>query len=181
MKYIIVLFLIIITGFNCSSSEQYSGWSVVQLNFESGPVAPEYQYSYLITINPDKSCEYYYTFPIGGEKKFQYRFSITNEQFKMLQEAIKKSKIIGKEIPKLSEEQIPIGGPLTNVKVIVADPDPNSDKPPKVYESPYFPVKEYLANLSALYKFINELVPDEIIKKTKQEHDNYLKTLQDNN
>lgn len=180
MKYFIFLFLVVITGFNCSSSLQYTEWSVVQLNHESGPVPPEYQYSYSVTINWNKICEYYYTFPMGGEKKLQYQFSINEEQFKRLQDAIEKSKIIGKEIPKLRDEEVPIGGPLTNTKVIVVDPDPNSDKPPKVYESPYFPVKEYQNNLGTLYKYINELVPKDIINKANEEQNNYLKTLQDN-
>ena len=164
----------------CSSSQQYSEWSVVQLNYESGPIAPEYQYSYSVIINWNKTCEYLFTFPMGGEKKLQYQFTVNKEQFKGLQEAIEKSKLIGKDIPKLKDEEIPIGGSLTNAKVVVVDPDPNSDKPPKVYESPYFPAKEYRENLEALYKYINELVPKNIIEKAETEHRNYLNTLHDN-
>lgn len=180
MKHTIILFLIAFAGFNCSSSQHYTEWSVVQLNHESGPIAPEYQYSYSITVNWNKTCEYLYTYPIGGEKKLQYQFTINNEQFDGLQEAIEKSKLIGREIPKLKDEEIPIGGSLTNAKVIIVDPDPNSDKPPKVYESPYFPSKEYKTNLESLYKFINNLVPKDIIDKADTEHKNYLNTLQDN-
>jgi len=180
MKYLFILFLVVFAGFNCSSSKQYSEWSVVQLNYESGPISPEYQYSYSVIINNNKTCEYIYIFPMSNEKKLQYSFSISKEQYTGLQEAIEKSLLIGKEIPKLPDEQVPIGGSLTTVKITVVDPDPNSDKPPKVYQSPYFPEKAYEKNLDELYKYINRLVPEEILKKSSGERDAYLNNLKDN-
>ncbi|MBN1633674.1 MAG: hypothetical protein JW917_05875 [Ignavibacteria bacterium] len=181
MKYFIFLFLIVIAGFNCSSSEQSADWSVVNLVHESGPLPPQYQYSYSVIINSDKTGEYLYSYPMGDEKKLQYKFSITGEQMKELFPAIKKSRIMEINIPKLPDEKVPVGGSLTKVKITVVNPNPGLDQPPKVYESPYFPTEEYKGNLEALYKYIVNLVPKEFIKKASEERDNYINTFDENN
>lgn len=181
MKYLLFFLLIIIAGFNCSSSKQSSDWSVVNLIYESGPIAPQYQYSYSVIINSDKTGEYLYAFPMGDEKKFRYNFSISNEQMKGLNSAIEKSKVMGVDIPKLPDEKVPIGGSLTRVLITVVNPDPNLDQPPKVYESPYFPAEGYKENLESLYNFIENLVPKEIVKKASDERENFLNTFDEQN
>lgn len=181
MKYFIFLLLIASAGFHCSSSEQSSEWSVVNLVYESGPLPPQYQYSYSVIINSDKTCEYLFSYPMGDEKKLQYKFSITREQMKGLNSAIEKSGIIGIKIPELPEDKVPIGGSLTRVIITVVNPDPGLDQPPKVYVSPYFPTEDYKENLDALYKYINNLVPKDFVKKTSEERDNYINTYDENN
>lgn len=181
MKYILLLLLIITAGFNCSSSKQSADWSVVNLMYESGPIPPQYQYSYTVIINSDKTGEYLYSFPMGDEKKLQYKFSISSEQMKGLYSAIEKSKVMEVNIPKLSEEKVPIGGSLSRVLITVVNPDPGLDQPPKVYESPYFPAEEYKENLESLYNYIENLVPKEIVKKASDERENFLNTFDEDN
>jgi hypothetical protein len=181
MKYIPLLLLIITAGFNCSSLKQSADWSVVNLMYESGPVPPQYQYSYSVIINSDKTGEYLYSFPMGDEKKFQYKFSISSEQLKGLNSAIVKSKVMEVDIPKLPEEKVPIGGSLTRVLITVVNPDPGLDQPPRVYESPYFPTEEYKDNLETMYNYIGNLVPKDIVKKASDERENFLNTFDENN
>ncbi|MCX7832661.1 MAG: hypothetical protein N2490_00405 [Ignavibacteria bacterium] len=174
MKYLILIPLFLM-NFNCSSVKTTNNWDVLTYEYESGPLPPKYQYSYKIIINSNGNCEYIYTFPMEGTKTFEYKFSITSEQMKKLNESIAKSKILEINIPTLPEGKRPIGGDLEKVKIIVPNPNPNLDQPPKVYESPYFPEEKYKKDLEELYSYIKSLVPETYKKETKQKHEEFIK------
>ena len=40
---------------------------------------------------------------------------------------------------------------IQNVKITIVNPDPNLDQPPRVIETPYFPIEEYKEGLGNLY------------------------------
>lgn len=174
MKYL-AFFMLIVLNFNCSSVKTTNNWDVLTYEYESGPLPPKYQYSYKIIINSNGSGEYIFTFPMEGTKTLEYKFNITKEQMKGLNEAIAKSKILEIQIPKLPEDKTPIGGDLEKVKIIVPNPNPNLDQPPKVYESPYFPEEKYKSDLDNLYTFIKSLVPENFKKEAQQKHEEFIK------
>ncbi len=174
MKYIIIL-LIAFFNFNCSSVKITENWEVLTYEYESGPITPKYQYSYKIIVNSNRNCEYIYTFPMERSKTLEYKFQITKEQMTGLNDAIKKSKILEIQIPKLPEGKTPIGGDLEQVKIVVPNPDPYLDQPPKVYESPYFPEEKYKEDLENLYNVIKKLVPENFRKEAEEKRQEFLK------
>jgi len=161
-------------NFNCSSVKTTNNWEILNYEYSSGPISPKYQYNYQIVINSNRNCEFLYSFPMEESKKLVYKFTITEEQMKKLNEVIKKSKVLEIQIPKLPEEKIPIGGSIERVKIIVPNPDPNLDQPPKVYESPYFPDEKYKDDLINLYKFIKSLVPEKYKKDAEQQREKFI-------
>ena len=53
--------------------------------------------------------------------------------------------------------------------------NPNEDRPPKVYETPYFPDDEHREGLNKMYDYIENLVPKEYKDEATLKRDEYLK------
>lgn len=166
MKYLtekIVLLFALVSFSSCTVSQTNYEWSSLSYMYDSGPIPPKYQYNYTITLNTN--CEGGVVAFLGGDPSntsITYEFKFSKDSLIILDKAVKKSKILDEEIEKIPEEMHPIGGSLEKVRVVLFDDNPNLDRPPRVRESPYFPVDKYKPGLEKLYKTIVSFVPKNI-------------------
>lgn len=176
MRFLILLLGILTISFSCGNSQENNPeWGILEYSYRSGPVSPEYQYSYQIIINKDKSGILQYTFPTS--ENLEYEFNISDEQLETLTCKLTESKIFDGEIPSLSGEEIPDGGSNESVRIVIPNPDPNLDQPPKVISSPVYPQMSYKINLDKLYTCINELVPKDLKADAESKRLNYIENL----
>jgi hypothetical protein len=139
---------------------------------------PPYFYSYSILINSDDASGFLkYAFDYSQEDNppLEYKLTFSEEQMGILNEAIKESKVLCEEIESVPDSLQPIGGSVQNVKITIVNPDPNLDQPPRIIETPYFPIEEYKEGLENLYETINKLVPENIWEEIKTKKDEYIK------
>jgi hypothetical protein len=175
MKKIILCCLLFVMA-SCTSSQVEEKWSSVSYMFESGPLPPKYQYSYSITIN--NNCDGNLVAFIGADASnpsITYEFKIPKDSLKFLNDAVKESKILTDVIGEEPEGKRPVGGHSEKVRVIIENNNPNLDQPPRVKESPYFPVKKYRLGLYSLYETIQSYVPENIwddFNAKKEEYQN---------
>ena len=166
MKNLILIFLIVASITSCGRAQVDSiknDWGSVQYFYDCGPLPPKYHHEYVITINKDNSAGMVYSF--GYDKSVPsllYDFKISAEDLKNLNDAVIASSMLDKDIPPMPENQHPIGGSMRKVRIVFVDTNSNFDRPPRVKESPYFPVAEYKENLENLYKVIVSLVPKNV-------------------
>ncbi len=162
MKNILLCCLLLVMV-SCSNSQVENKWSSVSYMFESGPLPPVYQYSYTITINT--GCDGIVVAFLGSDPSnpsLTYKFRVSEDSLSYLTEAINESKILTEDIDELPDGVRPVGGHLEKVRVIIADDNPNFDRPPRVKESPYFPSDKYAGDLRNLYKVIVSFVPQSV-------------------
>jgi hypothetical protein len=162
MKKLLFFIVIALMISSCTKSQE-NNWTSIRYQYSSGPLPPPYHYEYEIAINKD--CSANMTYKLGYDENtspLNYSFKIDDDAMSTLCGLIKDSRLLQEKIELVPENQHPIGGPLNRVIIYIVDPDPNLDKPPVVIEAPYFPMKEYAKGFSALYDFIDKLVPQNI-------------------
>ncbi len=172
MKKILLSLIISVVFFSCSRSQvagSDSLWTTIQYVHNSGPVSPQYQYTMTVTLNNDGTGNFDYIMGSGDVIKINKDFKFSKDSIKILTSALKKSRLLADVITE--EKEHPIGGQIKKVKVIIVDPDPNKDQPPKIIESPYFPSKEYVNGLNEFYKIITRQVPENILEETEKKFD----------
>jgi hypothetical protein len=149
---------------SCSKSQDISikDWSAIQYYYSSGPLPPPYHFSYEITINNGGSSMLNYYLGYDNKAPLIYNFTVSQEDLKQLEDKIVNSNLISGKIESLAENKHPVGGSLNKAKLIIADPNPDLDQPPRVIESPYFPKEEFKENLQELYEFLKKLVPADV-------------------
>jgi len=173
VKLIIILFLTLFC-FRCSNSQDKNeNWEVIEYTFNTGPVSPEYLYSYSVTISRNGICNFNYSF--GNNEKLKYEFTITEYQLTVLDENLKNSGVLTEDIPSIPNEEIPDGGAIRSLKIVIPDFDPNLDQPPKVINTPHYPLREYAPVLIKLYSHIYELVPENFKTDAESKRINYIK------
>ena len=194
----LILFLIFITvpvSYSCTHNKEVEGtidgvknkpqceWSALDYSFRSGTMPPPYFYSYNILINSDDTSGFLkYAFDYSQEDNppLEYKLTFSEEQMGKLNEAIKESKVLCEEIESVPDSLQLIGGSVQNVKIIIVNPNPNLDQPPRIIETPYFPTEEYKEGLDNLYETINKLVPENIWEEIKTKKDEYIKQYEGN-
>ena len=165
-----VLFL----NFFCKTVQTPSDWDNVQYIFESGPVSPKYQYDYTIQINKNLEGTLLYSYGAERDKSLSYHFTISKENAEMISKYISAMKLMSDAIPELPEDKRPIGGSLQKVRIVEDITDPNADRPPKVYETPYFPSEEYKTDLTKMYNYILSLVPKSYFDDASSKREEYI-------
>ena len=149
---------------SCTKSQDINikDWSVVRYYYSRGPLPPPYHYSFEITVNNGGSSMLNYYLGYDNNTPLVYNFTVSTDDLKLLEEKIGNSNLASGKVESMPENEHPIGGPLNKVKLIITDPNPDLDQPPKVFESPYFPKEEFKKNLQELYEFIEKLVPGDV-------------------
>jgi len=169
----ILLFLVLVLMMSSCSKSQDMNWTSLVYEYSSGPLPPPYHHEYSIAINNDGSANMSYRLGYDANRPpLNYSFKIDDEAKMTLNEKLKDSRLLEGKIQAVPENQHPVGGSLSRVKVYIVDPDPNLDKPPVLFEAPYFPLKEYAKGLGDLYGYINSLIPPDVkadIEKQKAE------------
>jgi hypothetical protein len=170
----LLLFIIALMFYSCSTSQSSYEWSSLSYMYESGPLPPKYQYNYTITLNTNfEGGMVAFVGADPSNPSLTYDFKISKDNLKSLDEAVKKSKILEDVIESIPEGSQPIGGHLEKIRVILYDDNPNLDRPPRVKESPYFPVEKYKNGLQKLYETVKAFVPKKVwdnFEAKKQEY-----------
>lgn len=185
MKILIFVILFLSNLYSCSNSqnqvtENPVDWVSVQLFYECGPLPPQYRYDYSISINMDGTGNF--ACNLGYDKSVPaiiYSFKLSNDTIDMLDKAIKESKVLTEKIESMPENMHPIGGSISKVRIILPGQkgDSLTDRPPKVIETPEFPVERYKKDLEKLYDAVKSSVPkiywDDLELKRKEFEANY--------
>ena len=185
MKIIIFAILLLSNLYSCSNSQnQVSdnpvGWASVQLFYECGPLPPQYRYDYSISINRDGIGNF--ACNLGYDKSLPaiiYNFKLSNDSLEILDKAIKESNVLTEKIEAMPENMHPIGGSTYKVRIILPGQkgDSLTDRPPRVIETPEFPLEKYKPALEKLYDAIKTTVPksywDDLELKKKEFEANY--------
>jgi hypothetical protein len=149
---------------SCSKSQDAvdSKWSSVQYYYSCGPLPPPYQYSFDLSVNGDGTGVLIYRLGNDVNKEpLVYNFTVCPCDLKTLNGKVENSDLLSGKVEAVPENKHPIGGSLERARIIIPNPNPDLDQPPRVIESPYFPTDEYKQNLKELYDFIKTLVPKE--------------------
>ena len=188
MKTLLLFAILFTISFSCSNkkltesikndngNEQYNDWSTIQYFYREGSVPPPYYHEYSIVINSDGSGNLNYQFDYSSENQppLQYTLTFSDEQMKNLNEALSESKVLETEIKALPDSLHPIGGHVQRINVMIVDPNPGLDQPPKVIETPYFPKEEFAAGLNKLYGVINKMVQENIWNEISSKQAEYI-------
>lgn len=164
MKNIILAVLLLMIFTSCSKSQDTvkASWSSVQYYYTRGPLPPPYHFSFDLSVNGDGSGVLIYRLGYDVNKEpLVYNFTVDSDGLKSLNCKVESSNLLSGKVEAVPENKHPIGGPLERVRIIIPNPNPDLDQPPRVIESPYFPTDEYKQNLQELYEFIKTLVPKE--------------------
>jgi len=169
----ILIALISMFFFSCAGSQDNNKWSSVSYMYDSGPLPPEYQYNYVVTIHSNgEAAMVYFIGADPSNSSLTYDFKCTPENLKKIGDAIAKSKILDEDIKEEPEGNRPIGGHLEKVRVVLEEENPLLDRAPRMKESPYFPLKKYRDGLNKLFETVASFVPENVwldIEKKKSE------------
>jgi len=185
MKIIIFVILFLSNLYSCSNSqnqisEKPDGWASVQLFYESGPLPPQYHSDYSISINRDGIGNF--ACNLGYNKSLPaiiYNFKLSDDTLDILDKAILESNVLSTKFESMPENKHPIGGSITKIRIILPSQrgDSLTDRPPKVIETPEFPLEKYKTVLDKLYDAIKTSVPktvwDDFELKRKDFEANY--------
>jgi hypothetical protein len=108
-------------------------WTVAELNYYSGPVSPEYQYRWTLTINNDRSAMFTRT---GAGKDTSYSFTVSQKCFNKLNSYINKYDLITANPGDMETSSQKIGGSSYTLKLTVMNTNPNYDQPPQIKTFP---------------------------------------------
>jgi hypothetical protein len=164
MKNLLFTLFMLAVITSCTKSQDVTpvDWSSCKYFYSRGPLPPPYHYSFEIAVNRDGTGALNYNLGYGDNAPLNYTFIVSPEDLKLLSEKICKSKIASDKVAPVPENEHPIGGPTEYAQVVVTNPNPDLDQPPKVYQSPVFPKEEFKGDLKELYEFIQKLVPDDV-------------------
>lgn len=131
------------------------GWNNISLQHSSGPVSPEYQYNYTITIDASGAGKLSYT---SDGVTNDYNFHISKNSLGSLNKAIVNSKILSMNVDSLSSGKTLIGG---QVYKAVITPSSGSE-----FTIPNSISDKYKASIYNLYEVIEDAVPNSTWNKT---------------
>jgi len=161
MKTIITL-AILILSFGCTKSQNLNSsgyqWFSVSLWYNSGTVSPSYYYEYTITITTEGRGTLVYLHGVNNPS-VTYEFNVPEDTLVKINEGINAIGILQNDIEPSSFD-IPIGGPIKIIRVVIADNDPLVDRPPQLKQTPPYPAtkKEEIESFAELLK---RQVPEE--------------------
>lgn len=181
MKTIIFIFMLLSNIYSCSNSQDQlknsSGdWASIQYFYDSGPLPPQYHFEYFLNMNKEGICNL--ACNLGYDKSLPaiiYNFNVSPDTIDILDKAIKESGALTTVIESLPPDEHPIGGSTQKVRIILTTPKSESqyDRPPKLIETPEFPVEKYKPSLEKLYKTINTIVPKNIWNDLDQKRQDF--------
>lgn len=123
----ILLALVLLLAANLSIA-QTNQWFTISYKYYSGPVSPQYQKMYTITVNYDKSTEISYHEGMDKMAPQVVPFTISKTNHKKISALIKKLGILDGTAPKDSADG-KIGGPEKTITISYGNPNPNLDQP----------------------------------------------------
>lgn len=170
LKLLIAVLTIFLFSFSINETEARERWTIIDYNYSSGPVSPEYFYTMKIVITNDGYGSI--TYSTSGRtaldtKEATFRVSIRN--MKRLNAAINKSRIMRVTPDEMKYDGTPlIGGQQRSVTLMVQNVNPNLDQPPRQITTPQQVKDQYFKNLHSLYDLIESLIPSRVLKEVKE-------------
>ncbi|MDZ4711936.1 MAG: hypothetical protein SGI89_06370 [bacterium] len=159
----ITLMLILILFISASGIQAKSKWEKISYYHSRGPVSPEYQYSYIITIDDEGVGKLEYT-KLGRTEV--YDFSLTEKSLKTLNNAIQNSKALTVSPADLKSEKNLIGGPVYSCTITLPFPDRKEGEEEKekapVIIIPSDVNEKYAAGVFNLYQVLESVVPTSV-------------------
>jgi len=158
-KILITIFLM----FVCAnfSSAQVNKWTSITYSFNSGPVSPEYQKTYTITINSDRTSQISYHKGLDKRAPTKEDFNITKANLKKLNKAINKTGILDGVKPDNTSDGM-IGGTVKSITITYVNKDPNLDQPPTVLT--FNKWSNSPDNINNLFNMMDKMVPNKVWK-----------------
>lgn len=170
-KLLIILFGLTIF---CGNAKSDLKWTDIIYHFQTGTIPPPHYYRYDLTINSAGfgTLVYYPDYSEMDSWVFALKFS--EEDINNLDKLITDSNFLNETIPSLPDSLLPIGGPLKNLTIVMAQ-DPNLDQVPQRIKIPYFPAEGYKEKIDALYGEIVKLVPQSTWDEIQTRKDEFIK------
>lgn len=161
MKTLFIIFLSVISFANIFA--QNGNWDNILYSYSSGPVSPEYQYNYKISVNISGWCKLTYT--KNGISK-DYDFFAGLREMKKLKSELRRSKVFRVSPDEMKSENILIGGHVRNA-VITLYQIPTLDQKPETITIPNQVNEKYRKGIEELYDSIEDLVPQSVWNQTE--------------
>lgn len=167
---IILLSLIIL----CGSIFSQAKWTDIIYHYQTGTIPPPNYYRYDLTINSTGfgTLVYYPDYSEMDSWVFALKFS--EDDLNKLDKLINDSGVMTESIPSVPDSLLPIGGPLKNLTIVLAQ-DPNLDQAPQRIKMPYFPAEGYKEKIESLYNEITKIVPQSTWDEIKTRKDEFIK------
>lgn len=159
-----LFFLLLIMFFIAPAVNARYKWEKISYYHSTGPVSPEYQYNYIITIDEEGKGKLEYT---KSGKTNVYDFNVSKKNINALNKSILKTKVLNATAEDLKPGGNLIGGPVYNATITLTFPDEEEynekekEKPPVVI-IPNQINEKYSSNVFALYTLIESLVPSSV-------------------
>ncbi|MEB2329774.1 MAG: hypothetical protein OZ913_05680 [Ignavibacteriaceae bacterium] len=161
------ILLVLLTSLFFTQGELISKdkWTLVEYEYSTGPVSPEYLYSMKIFINRDGTAGISYS-TSGTSTVKSKEFRISKSKIRQLNYAIIKSRIMTVPVSEMKYEgEIIIGGQQRSVTLTVENTNPNLDQPPKKIFVSGQVKEQYSIKLNELFDLIELLVPASVLNE----------------
>lgn len=170
LKILLAVFTLAVFCFSADETNAKDRWTIVEYNYSTGAVSPEYYYTMKITINRDRTASI--TYSTSGRAAFDTKtkdFRLSRNNFNRLNAAINRSRIMRVTPEDMKYEGQPlIGGHQRSVTLTVQNVNPNLDQPPRQITTPQRVKEQYSKNLNALYDLIENIIPSSVLNEVKQ-------------
>jgi len=144
---------------------QSDHWATIDYKYSKGPVSPEYQLNYTITIQESRDGKLIFT---KGANTSEHDFKISKKQLKKLNKALTKSKIFSVSPDEMKSSDNAIGGPSRDLSVTMWQ-SPDLDAKPQIIQVPPSVNEKYFNDVFILYEVIENLVPDYVWEKANSQ------------
>jgi len=162
-----ILFLLVIFFAANFSFAQSMEWFTVSYKYYSGPVSPQFQKNYTITINKDRSASISYHEGMDKMAPYTEDFTISKSNSKKLTSLIKKTGLFDGTAPKDSADG-KIGGPERSITISYGNPNPNLDQPVRQMT---FRQSSFSSNeVNKLFAFMDKIVTKKVWKKIEKHY-----------
>lgn len=163
-----ILFLLAVFFAANFSFAQSTEWFTVSYKYYSGPVSPQFQKTYTVTINKDRKASISYHQGLDKMAPYTEEFTISKSNHKKLTSLIKKTGIFDGTAAKDSADG-KIGGPEKSITISYGNPNPNLDQPVRQVT---FNHSSYSADsVNKLFTFMDKIVPKKVWKKLEKHYE----------
>jgi len=168
MKKILLLIAVFFLASQISfgqSTGSDNQWLVIKYDFYSGPVSPQYQKTYSVTVNNDRSAQVSYRQGMEKTGPQIESFTVSKTNMKKLTSAIKKLGILEGVNPSDSSDG-KIGGPTKSITVTYGSTNPNLDQP--VRQTTFKETGNSSKEVTKLFDLMEKIFTKTLRKKLEQ-------------
>ncbi len=161
MKNILLLLAVFLLSTQISFA-QSTQWFTIAYSYNSGPVSPEYQKTYTVTVNQDRSAQISYHQGMDKRAPQVESFTVSKTNHKKLTSLIKKIGILDGTIPNDTPDG-KIGGSNKSITISYGNPNPNLDQPTRQANFTYQTSSS--EDVKSLFDLMDKIVTKKVWKK----------------